>query len=319
MAAYIVAVDSPYYATSDRTAASALPSVPAGRYTYHAWRSGAETLSATVAVGDGQPLEVSCVRQAGLALLLLAVLATPRLATAQDVDVSTEVDVTVGRSSEDVRAAGTQLRLFGALPREWRFYAEATWADTWGGEPDEHSDAFGAAYPYKPSRAPDGALRRTDVDLAALAVGHAHRPLPRAVRALQPERSRLHRLLRAPLIRYGGYWALSNNFLETGASVVAGTPRVFGEISLGIPQDEDDLHRVRGFDRVGRVQASVGDVIVGASYIHTQPFKSSSGPTATPSSRASMRAGCAAACSFAANGSTVTRSTGPGPSAATPT
>ena len=29
--------------------------------------------------------------------------------------------------------------------------------------------------------------------------------------------------LRAPLIRYGGYWALSNNFLETGASVVAGT------------------------------------------------------------------------------------------------
>jgi hypothetical protein len=79
--------------------------------------------------------------------------------------------------------------------------------------------------------------------------------------------------LRAPLIRYGGYWALSNNFLETGASVVAGTPRVFGEISLGIPQDEDDLHRTRGFDRVGRVQASVGDVIVGASYIHTQPFK----------------------------------------------
>ena len=64
-----------------------------------------------------------------------------------------------------------------------------------------------------------------------------------------------------------------NNFLETGASVVAGTPRVFAEVSLGIPQDEDDLHRDRGFDRVGRVQASAGDVIVGASYIHTQPFK----------------------------------------------
>jgi len=59
MAAYIVAVDSPYYATSDRSGSFSIASVPAGRYTYHAWRSGAETLSATVAVGDGQPLEVS--------------------------------------------------------------------------------------------------------------------------------------------------------------------------------------------------------------------------------------------------------------------
>jgi plastocyanin len=59
MAAYIVAVDSPYYATSDRTGSFSIADVPAGRYTYHAWRSGAETLSATVLVGDGQPLEIS--------------------------------------------------------------------------------------------------------------------------------------------------------------------------------------------------------------------------------------------------------------------
>jgi len=59
MAAYIVAVDTPYYATSDRTGSFRMADVPAGRYTYHAWRSGAETLSATVAVGDGQPLEIS--------------------------------------------------------------------------------------------------------------------------------------------------------------------------------------------------------------------------------------------------------------------
>jgi len=59
MAAYIVAVDSPYYATSDRAGSFTMAEVPAGRYTYHAWRSGAETLSATVTVGDGQPLEVS--------------------------------------------------------------------------------------------------------------------------------------------------------------------------------------------------------------------------------------------------------------------
>ena len=45
---------------------------------------------------------------------------------------------------------------------------------------------------------------------------------------------------------------MSNNFLETGASVVAGTPRLQAEVSLGIPQDEDVQRRRRGFDRVVR-------------------------------------------------------------------
>jgi plastocyanin len=49
----------PYYATSDRAGSFSIADVPAGRYTYHAWRSGAETLSATVLVGDGQPLDIS--------------------------------------------------------------------------------------------------------------------------------------------------------------------------------------------------------------------------------------------------------------------
>ena len=59
MAAYIVAVDTPYYATTDRAGRFTIPEVPAGRYTYRAWRSGADALNATVVVGDGQPLEVS--------------------------------------------------------------------------------------------------------------------------------------------------------------------------------------------------------------------------------------------------------------------
>jgi plastocyanin len=59
MAAYIVAVDTPYYATTGRSGQFAIAEVPAGRYTYHAWRSGAEPLSASVSVGDGQPLEIS--------------------------------------------------------------------------------------------------------------------------------------------------------------------------------------------------------------------------------------------------------------------
>ena len=63
----------------------------------------------------------------GRALLLVTALAAPRVAASQEVDVTTEADITLGRSTEDgVRAAGTQLRAFGTLPREWRFYAEAS-------------------------------------------------------------------------------------------------------------------------------------------------------------------------------------------------
>jgi len=209
-------------------------------------------------------------RQAGLALVLLAALAAPRASAAQGVDVTTEADLTVGRSTEDdVRAAGTQLRVFGTLPRAWRFYAEATWAETWG----EPSDAFGAAYPYNHQVRPmELFVERTSTSPRSLwgtRIGRYRAPFGLYNRSDHAYTG----FLRAPLIRYGGYWGLSNNFLETGASVVAGTPRLFGEISLGIPQDEDDLHRARGFDRVGRVQATVGDVIVGASYIHTQPFE----------------------------------------------
>jgi len=206
------------------------------------------------------------------ALVLAGLIAAPHGVAAQDLDVTTEADVTVGRSSEDIGAAGTQLRLFGVLPHDWRFFAEATWADTWGGEPGERSDAFGAAYPYNRRVRPmELYVEKTSASrtLWGTRVGRFRAPFGLYARSEHAYTG----FLRAPLIRYGGYWAVSNNFLETGASVVAGTPRLYGEVSLGIPQDEDDLHRSRGFDRVGRVQASVGDVIVGASYIHTQPFK----------------------------------------------
>ena len=45
MAAYVVAVDSPYFAVSDESGAFTLPAVPADRHTYHAWRVGAPELS----------------------------------------------------------------------------------------------------------------------------------------------------------------------------------------------------------------------------------------------------------------------------------
>ncbi len=51
MAAYVFAVDSPYFAVSDNAGAFVVPPVPAGRYTYHAWRSGASELSGDWSVG----------------------------------------------------------------------------------------------------------------------------------------------------------------------------------------------------------------------------------------------------------------------------
>ena len=58
MAAYIVAVDTPYFATSDERGAFHIEA-PAGRYTYSAWRPGGELLTGTVTVAPGSALEVA--------------------------------------------------------------------------------------------------------------------------------------------------------------------------------------------------------------------------------------------------------------------
>jgi len=59
MAAYIMAVDSPYFAVSDQKGRFALRDVPTGTYTYHAWRPGATDLTGTVAVRPGTLIEVT--------------------------------------------------------------------------------------------------------------------------------------------------------------------------------------------------------------------------------------------------------------------
>ena len=43
MAAYVMTVDSPYFARADESGAFTIGEVPAGTYTYHAWRPGAVT------------------------------------------------------------------------------------------------------------------------------------------------------------------------------------------------------------------------------------------------------------------------------------
>jgi plastocyanin len=58
MAAYVMAVDTPYYAMSDEQGTFAIANVPPGTYTYHAWRPGGELLTGPVTVGSGKSLDL---------------------------------------------------------------------------------------------------------------------------------------------------------------------------------------------------------------------------------------------------------------------
>jgi len=57
MAAYVLAVDSPYFGVTDDRGAFAIPLVPSGRFTFHAWRPGGTNLTGTL-IADGSPLDV---------------------------------------------------------------------------------------------------------------------------------------------------------------------------------------------------------------------------------------------------------------------
>ena len=58
MAAYVMAVDSPYFAVSSETGAFTITRVPPGSYTYHAWRPGGQPLTGSIAVDGITALEI---------------------------------------------------------------------------------------------------------------------------------------------------------------------------------------------------------------------------------------------------------------------
>jgi plastocyanin len=58
MAAYVLAVDSPFFAVTDERGTFTIPQVPTGTFTYHAWRPGGPDLTGAVAVDAGQPLAI---------------------------------------------------------------------------------------------------------------------------------------------------------------------------------------------------------------------------------------------------------------------
>jgi len=58
MAAYVMVVDTPYFAVSDAAGRFTIAAVPAGTHRYHAWYPGGKMLSDSVTVAADLPLEV---------------------------------------------------------------------------------------------------------------------------------------------------------------------------------------------------------------------------------------------------------------------
>jgi hypothetical protein len=205
--------------------------------------------------------------------LSLALLTLAYPARCQTVNV--EADVTAGYSrydDEHLSALATQIRSFGELTPGLRFFVEGVW----GNRSDDTTDAFSAAYPYgnrvQVMEAYAEQLFTPKRALVGFRGGRYRTPFGIYNRSDYAYSG----LLRAPLVRYAGYFALSNTFLEQGVDVIAGIPQLNVETSLGVPADVGAAHRRSGLDSVTRVQAYYGPVIFGASRITTTPSQPAS-------------------------------------------
>lgn len=188
------------------------------------------------------------------------------LASAQP--ITTEAAITSGVSSDnDTSVVGTQLRAFGEVGPQIRYYAEAAWATS----SDADSGAFGAAYPYRNRvQIIESFAERVFQPFGKLVAVRAGRFRPPFGIYSASDHAYMG-FLRAPLIRYDSNFALSNNFLEQGAAVAVGVPWLTLSTSLGRPGDVGAAARQSGLDRVVRAQGSAGAFIVGLSHIRTQP------------------------------------------------
>lgn len=203
----------------------------------------------------------------GLAAALVVLLAH---AAAHAQTASVELTQSGGVSTEEVAAAGTQLRVFGELPARVRFTVEGAW----GARSVDEGDFFGGAYPYhnrvQVIEAYAERTFRPGPALLGIRVGRYRTPFGISAGSEHA----YFGFLRAPLIRYDDYYALSNDFLEHGIDVIAGTPHLTLEASAGAPADVGEAHRRRGLDTVVRGQAHRGALIAGVSYIRTRPYQS---------------------------------------------
>jgi hypothetical protein len=200
--------------------------------------------------------------------VLAAALVLMRASVVSAQAVTTEVDLNGGLSSQDVAAAATQVRVFGETGPRIQFFVEASLAAEHGPE----TDAFSAAYPYATGvhlmEAYGERVFQPGRLIAGVRAGRFRTPFGIYGRS---DHAYLG-FLRAPLIRYDGYFALSNNFMERGASGFFGTPHLSVESSLGAPADVGRVERRSGLDFTTRVQGYAGPLIVGLSHIRTQPY-----------------------------------------------
>ena len=220
----------------------------------------------------------------------ITVLACLVLAASSDVplhaqSVAAELDLTAGYSGEEIRAAASQLRVFGDAPGEVHFLVEAAWGERWAGDAPVigeglsgvdpmGSDVFGAAYPY------NGRVK--------LMEAYAERYFsPRgALLGIRAGRFRTpfgiysrsdfgyNGFTRPPLIRYDGYFGVSNNWLENGVTLTAGVPQLFVEGSISRPHDVGAAQRREGTNGSIRVQGYRGQFIVGVSHARSNPYLS---------------------------------------------
>ena len=201
-----------------------------------------------------------------LCFLIVAAFTGIRNVNAQS--AAAEATFTAGASTDNVAVGASQVRTFGEF-RGWRFYGDASFAT----RNESESDAFGAAYPYEPKVSLlELKLERTEIKgrrLLGVRVGRYRTPFGIYSGSDQGYVG----FTRAPLMRNSYYWALSNNYLETGGTVIAGTTWLSAEASAGVASDQDELARPGGLNGVVRVQAAGGPLIVGASYIRTRPSK----------------------------------------------
>jgi len=154
------------------------------------------------------------------------------------------------------------------VAHEWRMWAEVTFAGNYN---NRESDAFGAAYPYDRRVRPmelyiERALPKAG-RLATIRIGRYREPFGISGRSDHAYTG----FTRAPLIRYGDNWALSNTFLTSGVDALIGRPALSLEASVGVSQDEGELRRPDTLDVVVRAQGYWHSTIVGVSHMQSRP------------------------------------------------
>lgn len=199
--------------------------------------------------------------------------------------ISSELDLTAGYSGEEIGAAASQIRLFGEAPARVVFFVEAAWGDRRAGDAPVvgerlsgvdpiGTDVFGAAYPYSGRVVvmeafaekyfkPGGALLGVRAGRFRTPFGIYHRT-----------DHGYSGFLRPPLIRYDGYFGLSNNWLEEGVTLTVGMPQLFIKGSVSRPHDVGFAKRRNGTDGSIRLQGYRGAFVAGVSYARSNPYLS---------------------------------------------